>query len=196
MKGTGKEEILEAIAMLIVVVLGWLIVAAAMVPKEYTGTEAGAFMVATGIAYSINGLSLAEEGSISRFLSGNYDIEIGTERDSDGPLKNYYIKVTPYRKDELLKPIDKLIFIGNLELGSDPLKMMNVTYIKFVKSSGKPVGIKRITETYFADIKCEEPSPKQIKNYIQWYSGNNEVEEKWVKTIIMVESRFEQCAVS
>lgn len=190
--GEGKEEILESVAMVIIVFLAILALAMGAVPKEFTGTEAGAFAVATGTAYSVSGLSLADEGSVTRFLNGSYDVEIGIEKDSEGPLRNYYIKVTPYRDGKLLKPIDKWIFVGNLDLPNDPLKMVNVTYIKFDKSSGKPVEISKVTQTHFSQTLCKEPTPEQIKEYIKKYSKDEE-EKKWIKTIIMAESSYKHC---
>jgi hypothetical protein len=192
LKGNGKGDIIESVAMVIIVFLSLLALAMGAVPEEFTGTEAGAFAVATGTAYSVSGLSLVDDGSVTRFLNGSYDIEIGIEKDSEGPLRNYYIKATPYREGEPLKPIEKVIFVGDVDLISDPLRMENVTYIRFEKSPGKAVKIAKVSKTYFSEIFCREPAPEQIKEYIQRYSQDKE-EEKWVKTIIMEESRYEHC---
>ncbi|MCX6818234.1 MAG: lytic transglycosylase domain-containing protein [Candidatus Aenigmarchaeota archaeon] len=193
--GETEEDVLEALAMVIIVVLGLIVLIVSIMPSSFTGTSAGAFAVATGISYSISGLSLADEGSMTRYLNGSYDIEIGLEEDSDGPLKNYYIRATAYGKGNPLSPIDKIIFIGDMQLDKDPTKLVNVTYISLTKSYGKPVRIVKTTETRFSDALCKEPTPEKIKDYIQTYSPDKE-EQKWIKAIIMTESGYVHCSGS
>lgn len=193
LKGSvGKEDILEAIGLVIILVLGLVALALNIAPFGLSMTEMGAFGAATGIAYSVSGLSVSDEGSLTRYLGGDYDIEIGVEKDSEGPFKNYYIKAASYRKGKAQKPIDKIVFIGNLKLSKDPLELKNVSYIKFEKPFGGPVEIEKVSKTQFSQIFCDEPSPEEIKKYIQWYSMDEE-EEKWAKTIIMAESSYQHC---
>jgi hypothetical protein len=193
--GEVEEDVLRALAWVIIVVLGLLILATAIMPSNFTGTEAGAFSTATGLAYSISGLSIADEGSMTRYLNGSYDVEIGLEKDSNGPLKNYYIRLTPYRNGKTTKQTDKIIFIGNVKTDGKPVKLENVTYVQFFKKRGNPVEMSKITQNRFTTTLCNEPSPEKIKEYILKYSADAE-EQKWVKSLIMVESRYVHCSDS
>ena len=193
--GETEEDVLEALAMVIIVVLGLIMLFVSIMPANFTGTSAGAFAVAIGISNSISSLSIVEEGSLTRYLNGSYDIEIGLETDSDGPLKNYYIKTTAYGKGNPLSPIEKIIFIGDMQLDKDPTKLVNVTYISLTKSYGKPVKIVKTTQTRFSDAICNEPTPEKIKEYIQTYSPDKE-EQKWIKAIIWTESDYVHCTDS
>lgn len=189
----AQEEILKAVGYVLIVLLGLISLVMAIVPYGFTGTEAGSFTVAMGVSHSISGLSLVDEGFVTRFLNGTYDIEIGLEEDSDKPLKNYYVIVTPYRNKQPLKPIKKNIFIGNVNVGNKPIKLTGIDHIEVKKESGKPVEVKDISKTDFTNIFCTEPSKEQIKEYIMTYSSGDTELEKWVKTIIMKESSYVHC---
>lgn len=193
MRGTFvQEQILESVAMVIIVVLGLVAIALGIVPEGFSGSDVGSFITAKSVAYSISGLSIAEQGSVTRYLHGDYDIEIGIERDSSGPFNSYYVTVA-YDNDKPKKPINKIIFAGDLKLTNDPVKFVNVSYLSFVKDFGEPVEIKSVSESHFETKQCDEPSPQRIKEYIQSNSKDKE-EEKWVKTIINVESiGFKHC---
>jgi hypothetical protein len=189
--GTESETILEAVAYVVIVCLVLLAIAMTIVPKSFTGTSAGAFAAANAISYSISGLSLADQGSMTRFLNGTYDIEIGLEGGSDKALKNYYVKVTPYKDGKPLNPAETT-FIGNVKTGDKPLKIQKAGYVKLTKGYGKPVEIAQTSETSFSQAFCTEPAPEKIREYVTTYSMNDD-EQKWVKTIMMAESSFVHC---
>ncbi len=188
-----KEEIMESVAMLIIFILSVFAIASNIIPGGWTGTEVESYSVASGIAYSMSGLSLVDQGSITRFLNGEHDLEIGLMgKDSGGPLRNYYVQAAAYREGGLLGPAVNVNFTGNVKPAKDPLE--NVSYIKFVKLPGEDVEIMKIDKNKFTDVKCTEPTPEQIKVYIDTYAS--EEEKKWVKAVIMAESRFKHCVGS
>ena len=189
-----SEDILEAVAFILIIALTLLAIAVAIVPKGFTGTSAGAFAAAEALSYSISGLSLADQGSITRDLNGTYDIEIGLEGGSDKALKNYYLIVTPYTTDgRKMSPTDKIYFTGNAKIGDKPLKIEKAKYAIMSKSYGNPVEISSITQTVFTVTFCPETTtPAQIKEYIMKYTTDDE--RKWIKSIIFAESSFVPCA--
>lgn len=191
----ASEYIMEAAALLIIVALALIAIAVAIIPKGFTGTSAGAFAAANAISYSISGLTLADQGSITRNLNGTYDIEIGLEENSDKTLKNYYVIVTPYTTDgKKMSPTEKIYFTGNVKVGDKPLKIEKANYAKLTKSFGNPVEISAITQTVFTVTYCPETTtPEQIKEYIIKYTANED-ERKWIKAIIFAESSYVPCA--
>jgi hypothetical protein len=190
----ASEDILEAVALIIIVMLALFAIAVAIVPKGFTGTSAGAFAAANALAYSLSGLSLADQGSITRDLNGTYDIEIALESGSGGSLKNYYLIVTPYTESGTkMNPTEKIYFTGNVKVGDKPVKIEKAKYAIMTKSYGNPVEVSSITQTVFTVTFCPEATtPEQIEEYIIKYTTDDE--RKWVKAIIFAESEFVPCA--
>jgi hypothetical protein len=188
-----SEDVLEAVAFVTIVFLVLLAIAWSILPKNFAGTSAGAYAAASGISYSLSGLSLADQGTITRYLNGTYDVEIGLEHDSDAALKNYYVILTPYTKDgRKLSPSDKIVFVGNVKIADKPVKLEKADYVKMAKVQGKPVEIAKIDETHYTETFCHEPTSEQIKEFISRYAPNAE-EQKWVKALIMAESSYLHC---
>ncbi len=204
MKGWTIPEVFAIIASLLVGITGLAVLSHQIIPSLESNPEARASLTANTLAFYIGALSSVDKGTIYKNLKEKYKLQIGktkwTEKlKTTKPYTKYYLKAILYdNKGSKIGSSDKVYFYGNLDINCKESGICHetpeITFVTLKKQLGRAVVIEGFESPKAYGLSgCKEPPESVIKNVIDEYSEEYNVDKNLVKAVIVAESRFHHC---